>query len=91
MKRGPLLSIILSASLAGWAAVHSFVTMSESLTQVVAALPLTALMWFGCYSLGTISYNMLSFRECPEAAAELQGEIKAAQKDLRKRGLKSLQ
>ena len=91
MKRGPLLTIILSASLAGWAVIYKFVPLSESLTQVVAALPLTALMWFGCYSLGTISYNMLSFRECPEAAAELQGEIKAAQKDLRKRGLKSLQ
>ena len=44
--------------------------MSEATQMVVAALPLTALMWFGCYSLGTISYNMLSFRECPEAAAE---------------------
>ena len=91
MKRGPLISIIISTSLATWAAIYYFMPMSEATQMVVAALPLTALMWFGCYSLGTISYNMLSFRECPEAAAELQGEIKAAQKDLRKRGLKSLQ
>ena len=34
--------------------------------------------------------DVIFIHECPEAAAELQGEIKAAQKDLRRRGLKSL-
>ena len=53
-----------------------------------AQLPYTALIWFGCYSLGTISYNMLTFRECPEAAAELQVQIKEARADLRKKGMK---
>lgn len=50
-------------------------------------VPLTALMWFGCYSLGTISINMLTFRECPEAAAELQSEIRLARDDLQRKGI----
>ena len=45
-------------------------------------------MWFGCYSLATISYNMFTFRDCPEAAAELIDEIKQARTELRRRGMK---
>lgn len=55
---------------------------------VRAQLPYTALIWFGCYSLGTISINMLTFRECPEAAAELLEEIKEARADLASKGMK---
>ena len=87
MKRGPLLSIIISTSLATWAAIYYFMPMSEAAQMVVAALPLTALMWFGCYSLATISINMLTFRECPEAAASLLDEIREARRDLRTKGL----
>ena len=50
-------------------------------------IPYTALIWFGCYSLGTISINMLTFRECPEAAAELLEEIKEARADLARKGV----
>ena len=50
-------------------------------------LPYTALIWFGCYSLATISINMLTFRECPEAAASLLDEIREARRDLRTKGL----
>lgn len=55
--------------------------------RVFAQLPYTALIWFGCYSLGTISYSMLTFRECPEAAASLLKEIRKARQDLRKKGV----
>ena len=44
-------------------------------------------MWFGCYSLATISYGMLTLEECPEAAASLQTEIRQARADLRKKGV----
>ena len=53
----------------------------------VRQLPYTALIWFGCYSLGTISLNMLTFRECPEAAVELQEQIREARADLRRKGV----
>jgi dolichyl-phosphate mannosyltransferase polypeptide 3 len=44
-------------------------------------------MWFGCYSLGTISYSMLTFRECPEDAASLLREIKEARDELSAKGI----
>jgi len=54
---------------------------------VRSQLPYTALIWFGCYSLATISYNMLTFRECPEAAASLLEEIREARQALSKKGI----
>ena len=53
-------------------------------------MPLCAVIWFGCYSLGTISLNLLRLREFPEAAAELQQQTRQARDDLRRRGLKDV-
>ena len=69
-------------------AVWQAAPLSPAWEQVVEALPYTALIWFGCYSLGTISINILTFRECPEAAAELLDEIKQARSELSKKGVK---
>jgi hypothetical protein len=35
-------------------------------------LPLWVIVSFGAYSLAVISYNLIKFRDCPEAAAELE-------------------
>ena len=35
-------------------------------------LPLWALVSFGSYSLASVGYNLLTFRECPEASVELE-------------------
>lgn len=50
-------------------------------------LPCLALIWFGCWSLGTISLNLIHLRECTDAAVELREQIAAARNDLRARGL----
>ena len=50
-------------------------------------LPCLALIWFGCWSLGTISLNLIRLRECTDAAVELREQIAAARNDLRARGL----
>ena len=34
-------------------------------------LPLWALVTFGAYSLGSVGYSLLTFRDCPDAHAEL--------------------
>ena len=87
MKRGPQLAITLGILSATWASVFFYAPLSPAVEQVVVLLPYTALIWFGCYSLATISINMLTFNECPEAAASLLEEIRDARDDLRKKGI----
>ncbi|KAJ2318215.1 hypothetical protein GGI00_006632 [Coemansia sp. RSA 2681] len=52
-------------------------------TQVWPALPLLAVVSLGAYAFVNIGYNLLAFRECPEAYHELMQEIQEAKDDLR--------
>ncbi|KAF1381748.1 hypothetical protein PFLUV_G00157220 [Perca fluviatilis] len=76
---------------AAWALV-SFDLLDLSLPQtyreVAWPMPLYLLVSFGCYSLATVGYRVATFNDCDEAAKELQGQIKEAKEDLRKKGLK---
>ncbi|KAM8920928.1 dolichol-phosphate mannosyltransferase subunit 3 [Pelodytes ibericus] len=56
--------------------------------QVIWPFPIYLLVAFGCYSLATIGYRVAMFNDCESAAWELQEQIKAARKDLVRRGLK---
>ncbi|KAJ1949556.1 hypothetical protein FBU59_001090 [Linderina macrospora] len=56
-------------------------------TQVWPALPLLALVSLGAYAFVNIGYNLLVFRECPEAYHELMQEISEAKDDLRANGV----
>lgn len=49
--------------------------------------PLWALVILGLYALSTIAYNVMTFNDCPEAAAELEQQIKEAKKEMKKRGI----
>ena len=42
---------------------------------------------FGLFSVAVIIYRVYNFNDCSEAAKELQGEIKAAKEDLKKKGM----
>ncbi|KAJ1643830.1 hypothetical protein LPJ64_004437 [Coemansia asiatica] len=58
--------------------------LSETVqTEVWPALPLVALVSLGAYAFINIGYNLLVFRECPEAYQELMQEIQEAKDDLR--------
>lgn len=46
------------------------------------------LVAFGCYSLGTIGFNLFRFKDCPQAMEDLTQEVVAAKEDLRARGFK---
>lgn len=50
--------------------------------------PLGLLILFGLWALSVIVYRVATFNDCPEAAAELQTQIKEAKEDLKKQGLK---
>lgn len=58
------------------------------LQHVIFYLPLYAVIVFGAVSAIIVLYRTLTFTDCPEAAKELQEQIKAARIDLKKRGLK---
>jgi hypothetical protein len=44
------------------------------------------LVAFGAYSLSTIGYELLIFRETPQAFGELEQDLKAAEKRLKDKG-----
>lgn len=55
--------------------------------EVVPYLPFWALMSFGAYLLGRLGYNVMTFRDVPEAHKELMEEISLAKADLRRLGV----
>ncbi|XP_065177197.1 dolichol-phosphate mannosyltransferase subunit 3-like [Sycon ciliatum] len=56
--------------------------------EVLLPLPVYLLIVFGCYSLATIGYRVMTFNDCDEAAAELRKEIEEARADLTRKGVK---
>lgn len=88
-RTGPVYLAALLVSGTAWLAVYSesFGPLPEAAVPVVTWLPPFAVACFGCYSLANIAISLVQLRECPEAAAELQMQIKSALQDLRSRGL----
>lgn len=56
---------------------------SEEIVFIVNVLPLYVLVSFGAYTLGTIGYNLVKVKDCPEAAKEIELQIKQARDDLK--------
>ncbi|EJD42759.1 dolichol-phosphate mannosyltransferase subunit 3 [Auricularia subglabra TFB-10046 SS5] len=61
--------------------------LPEPASLILPVLPWWLLVSFGSYSLWTLGWAMLSFRECPEAYEELTKEVEQAKQDLRRRGV----
>lgn len=47
--------------------------------------PIWAIGALGIYALATIMYNVMTFNDCPEAAEELEKQIKEAKAEMKKR------
>ncbi|XP_055328858.1 dolichol-phosphate mannosyltransferase subunit 3-like [Paramacrobiotus metropolitanus] len=78
-------------TLAVWLAavlnVHSW-KLSSFGTNVVLYFPVIAVLIFGLTSAAIIAYRVSTFRDCPDAAKELQQEIEEARADLKRKGLR---
>ncbi|KAK3375834.1 dolichol-phosphate mannosyltransferase subunit 3 [Lasiosphaeria ovina] len=55
--------------------------------DIVPVLPFWALVSLGAWLLFRLGWGMLTFRDTPEAYAELMEEIKLAKADLRTKGV----
>ena len=62
-------------------------SMTNDQQYIIYALPLYALVCFGSYALGTIGLNVMSIKDCPEAATEIDDQVKQAKADLTKQGM----
>ncbi|XP_014277665.1 dolichol-phosphate mannosyltransferase subunit 3 [Halyomorpha halys] len=60
----------------------------DSWSSVIVFFPVYTVFLFGVYSLIVVLWRVYSFNDCPEAAKELQQQIKAAREDLKLKGLK---
>ncbi|KAJ2747158.1 hypothetical protein GGI20_000772 [Coemansia sp. BCRC 34301] len=85
MTRAQFASTALATAGAVWLmGIAGLLPLSETVrTEVWPSLPLLAVVSLGAYAFVNIGYNLLVFRECPEAYHELMQEIQEAKDDLR--------
>ncbi|KAK3316546.1 dolichol-phosphate mannosyltransferase subunit 3 [Apodospora peruviana] len=55
--------------------------------EIIPVLPFWLLVSFGAWLLFRLGYGLATFRDTPEAYAELMDEIKMAKADLRAKGV----
>ncbi|KAG4073167.1 hypothetical protein HA402_002556 [Bradysia odoriphaga] len=53
--------------------------------------PLILIILFGAYAAFTVLYRVFTFNDCPEAAEELQRQIKEARDDLTSKGFRFIE
>lgn len=87
-----VLSVVFACSLVWLSIVRGWVDASPLLStagmQVVATLPLWCIVAFGAYSLSSIGWNLITFRDCPEAFIALEKDIQESRQRLTKKGFK---
>ncbi|CAB9501861.1 Dolichyl-phosphate mannosyltransferase polypeptide 3 [Seminavis robusta] len=73
--------------LAAWqgAKMNQSEAPSDASRIVVDFAPIWAVLLLGVYAAATIIYNVMTFNDCPEAAAELDRQVKEAKAEMRKR------
>ena len=85
---GVLVSAVLLwlSVMLGWVDAQRY--LSPAMLSVVSTLPLWLIVAFGAYSLASIGWALLTFRDCPAAFVELEGDIKRSRERLAKKGFK---
>lgn len=71
-----------------WWAVLARTPEDGSMHTMLVPLPVYLIIVFGCYSLATVGYRVITFNDCEAAAKELQEEIAQARKELSAKGIK---
>ena len=62
---------------------------NSPLAILVDYAPVWAILALGVYALGSVLYGVANFRDCPEAAAEIEQQVAQARKELKRRGIVS--
>ena len=62
--------------------------LDTTTSNVILLAPFVALVVFAVYSVLVIAYRVVTFNDCPEAAAEIKAEIVEARKELSDKGMK---
>jgi hypothetical protein len=77
------------AFLAVWyAALSSTSTTDDDLTTLlIVYAPVWAIVFLGSYAVATIAIGLTNFRDCPEASAEIEEQVKEAKAEMKKRGV----
>ncbi|KAJ2684610.1 hypothetical protein H4R19_006872 [Coemansia spiralis] len=85
MTRAQRLATAFTAAAATWLlGFAGILPLSETVrADVWPVLPLLLVVALGSYAFVNIGYNLLVFRECPEAYHELMQQIQEAKDDLR--------
>lgn len=60
---------------------------SPTVKVLIDFAPIWGIGLLGIYALSTIAYNVMTFNDCPEAAEELEKQIKEAKAEMKKRGV----
>lgn len=55
--------------------------------KLVEYLPVWAILLLGLYAGLSVLYGVANFRDCPEAAAEIEQQVIQARKELKRRGI----
>ena len=70
------------------AVVENLSFLPEDISKLcIKFAPLLLLVGLALYALTSIGISMLSFKDCPEAAKEIEDQVKEAKLHLRKKGI----
>jgi Dolichol-phosphate mannosyltransferase subunit 3 (DPM3) len=61
--------------------------LKTSTDIVLVFIPVWGLITLGIYLLSLLIYGVMTYRDCPEAARELESEIKEAKTEMKRRGI----
>ena len=75
--------------LAVWVPTYTkHLLLDTTASNLILLAPFLALVVFAVYSVLVIAYRVVTFNDCPEAAAEIKAEIVEARKELGGKGMK---
>jgi dolichyl-phosphate mannosyltransferase polypeptide 3 len=60
---------------------------ADEANRVLDWAPLWAILALAVYAGGSVVYGVATFRDCPEAATEIEQQVKEARKELKRRGI----
>jgi dolichyl-phosphate mannosyltransferase polypeptide 3 len=88
MKRHQAYYSIFILITAAWAYLKVTVD-NDYFGWLIDVAPLYTLVTFGCYCLGKLGYDLMTFNDYPQEIGKLEQDIHIAKDDLKRKGFKS--